>query len=135
MTISNLENLIYQEANVQYIPVATATEVSIGELAKWVSATHIAAPFDAQGDASALIGVFGGSSLSTESDPVKIYKKGVFEFDVAAGAAHYEDEEYAWSAAPRTVVASTSNQVGRLFERISATDTKVRLKIDAYVIW
>jgi len=134
VTISNKENYI-KEGNVQHIIPASTTEISIGELLKYDSSNDVVAPFDAIGDSSTFIGVAGSASASGEVDPVLVYKKGVFEFDIDTSAIWYENDTFRWSAAKRTVSHSTSNIIGRLFKRVTASDSKVRLKIDSYVAW
>lgn len=133
MTISNKENLT-QAGEIQDLPVAAATEISIGELMTYNESTHKVEPFDAVADSTKFCGVAGSASAVDETDDVKTYKKGVFEFDVASGDYH-ADDEFRWGAAKRTVALSTSNQIGRCFEETGASATKVLLKIDAYIAY
>lgn len=134
--MSSVTNTYKKEGKVQYMPVDSGASYEIGELATYDTTNHEAEPFDAIADSTEYVGVFGSrkDAADTTISEAKVYKGGVFEFDVASGSYH-QDDEFRWSAARRTVALSTSNQIGRCFKATGASAVKVLLKIDAYIAY
>lgn len=128
--------------DVQYMPIATTSTSRIGDLLYYDTSAHVVAPMTAVAQSTAFVGVAGSNYPGSTTDgnirdQVKVYKRGVFEFDLTTTTTQYfQNDEFRWAGtAANKVELSTSNPIGRVWASNTVGDTVVRLRIDAYIKW
>jgi len=131
-----------EDIDVQYMPIATTSTSRIGDLLTFNTSSNVVEVMDAVADSTNFVGVAGsvypGSTLDGNvGDFVKVYKRGVFEFDLTTTTTQYhQDDEFRWAGtAGNKVELSTSNPIGRVWKKNTVGDTVVRLRIDKYVAY
>lgn len=130
------------EVDVQYMPIATTSTVKTGDLLTFDTSGHNVEAFDAVADSTNYVGVAGSNYPGSTTDGnvgnfVKVYKRGVFEFDLTTTTTQYhQDDEFRWAGtAANKVELSTSNAIGRVWKKNTVGDTVIRLRIDKYVAY
>ena len=128
------------EVDIQYMPIATSSTVSIGDLLAYDTTNKVVERMDAVADSTVFVGVAGSNYPVTTTDGnvgdfVKVYKRGVFEFDLTTTTTQYhQNTEFRWAGtAANKVELSTSNPIGRVWKKNVVGDTTVLLRIDNYV--
>jgi len=128
--------------DVQYLPVATTATITIGDLLTFDTSGHDVEVFNAVADSTNYVGVAGSNYPGSTTDGnigdfVKVYKRGVFEFDLTTTTTQYHnDDEFRWAGtAGNKVEVDTSNAIGRLWKKNTVGDTTVLLRIDKYVAY
>lgn len=131
---------ILEEIDVQYMPIATTGTSRIGDLLFFNGTSNAVEPMTAVSQSTSFCGVAGsvypGSTTDGNvGDFVKVYKRGVFEFDLTTTTTQYfHDDEFRWAGtAANKVELSTSNPIGRVWKKNVVGDSVVRLRIDKYV--
>jgi hypothetical protein len=142
MAASRDNSRIVEDVDVQYLPIATSSTSRIGDLLIFNGSSNCVEPMTAVAQSTAFVGVAGsvypGSTTDGNvGDFVKVYKRGVFEFDLTTTTTqYYHDDEFRWAgAAANKVELSTSNPIGRVWKKNVVGDTVVRLRIDKYVVF
>lgn len=130
------------DVTVQYMPVATSSTVSIGDLLEYDTTNKVVARMAAVTGNTNFIGVAGSNYPVTGTDGnvgdfIKVYKTGVFEFDLTTTTTQYhQNSEFRWAGtAANKVELSTSNPIGRVWKKNVIGDTTVLLRIDNYVAY
>lgn len=132
------------ELDSQYMPISTAATARIGDLLYYDTSGHVAAPMTGVAQSTAFVGVAGSNYSGIPLDVngnvghfVKVYKRGIFEFDLTTSTVqYYQDDEMRWAGtAANKVELSTSNPIGRVWKSNTVGDTVVRLRIDKYVAY
>lgn len=132
---------IHGYVDTQMMPVASTGTVNIGDLLAWDNSGKVVYSFTAITDSTAMVGVAGSTFPGSQTDGnignfVKVYKVGVFEFNLTTTTTQYhQNSEFRWDTAANQVELSTSNQVGRVWKKNVVGDTTVRLRIDKYVVF
>lgn len=137
MAVSTDNARIIDEVDVQYMPIATTATVVIGDLLTFGTSNTVER-MTAVADSTILAGVAGSNYTLATVDAstghfVKVYKRGVFAFNIASSAVAYQDETCRWGSAGSTVVVASSNPVGRLWATKADGALVVYLRIDDYV--
>lgn len=130
------------EIDVEFMPISTAATARIGDLLEYDTTNHVVTVMNAVADSTNFCGVAGANyPTSTDSalgsNLLKVYKRGVFEFDLTTTNVQYhQDDEFRWAGtAGNKVELSTSNPIGRVWQENVVGDTVVRLRIDKYVAY
>lgn len=140
MSASRDNSKILEQDDVQYMDIATASTSRIGDLLFYNATSECVEPMTAVSQSTAFVGVAGSNYPGSTTDGniqdrVKVYKAGIFEFDLTStNVAYFQDDEFRWAgAAANKVQIDTSNPIGRVWKKNVVGDTVVRLKIDKYV--
>lgn len=133
---------ILEECDVQYVPIASTSTMRVGDAVIFDTTNHAAVPMTGVAQSTVFMGVAGSNYPGSDVDGnigdfVKVYKRGVFEFDLTTTNVQYHnDDEFRWAGtAANKVELSTSNPIGRVWKKNVVGDTKVRLRIDKYVAY
>lgn len=140
MAASRDNSRYIEEVDVQYMPVATTSTVRIGDLLTYNASSDVVESMTAVADSTVFVGVAGSKYPGSTTDGnvgdfIKVYKRGVFEFDLTTTTTqYYQNDEFRWAGtAANKVELSTSNPVGRVWKKNTVGDTTVLLRIDNYV--
>lgn len=130
------------DTSVEYMPIATSSTVRIGDILEFDTTNKVVQIMSNATNTANFVGVAGSNYPVTTTegnvgDFVKVYKTGVFEFDLTTTTVQYhQNSEFRWAGtAGNKVELSTSIPIGRVWKKNIIGDTTVLLRIDKYVAY